>query len=60
MKQSQLHALYDSDPEPVVDFLEDVRASYGLPEAPAVYGPGTSAGTAKPARVECDGLRTGL
>ena len=64
MKQSQLYALYDSDPESVVDFLEYVRASYGLPEAPAVLDmglwPGTSAGTPKPARVECDGLRTGL
>ena len=40
MKQSQLYALYDSDPESVVDFLEYVRASYGLPEAPAVCGPG--------------------
>ena len=40
MKQSQLYALYDSDPESVVDFLEYVRASYGLPEAPAVLDMG--------------------
>ena len=65
MKQSQLYPLYDSDPESVGDFLEYVRASYGPPEAPAVLDmgarwPGTSAGTAKPSRVECDGLRTEL
>ena len=44
--------------------LEYVRAPYGLPEAPVVLDmglrPGTSAGTPKPARVECDRLRTGL
>ncbi len=40
MKQSQLYTLYDSDPKPVVDFLEEVRASYGLPEAPAVLDMG--------------------
>ena len=40
MKQSQLYALYDSDPESVVDFLGYVRASYGLPEAPAVLDMG--------------------
>ena len=36
MKQSQLYALYDSDTVSVVDFLDYVRASYGLPEVPAV------------------------
>ena len=66
MKQSQLYPLYDSDPESVGDFLEYVRASYGLPEAPAVLDMGCarggllSSGTPNPARVECDGLRTGL
>ena len=40
MKQSQLYALYDSDPESVVDFLEYVQASYGLPEAPGVLDMG--------------------
>ena len=45
MKQSQLYALYDSDPESVVvDFLEYVRASYGLPEAPAVLDMGCCPG----------------
>ena len=40
MKQSQLYALYDSAPESVVDFLEYVQASYGLPEALGVLDMG--------------------
>jgi len=44
MKQSQLYALYESDPTPIVHFLEYVRASYGLPEAPAVLDMGCGPG----------------
>ncbi len=31
MDQSQLYALYDTDPTPIVEFLERIRTRYGLP-----------------------------
>ena len=45
IKQSQLYALYDSDPASVVDLFEYVRASYGRQRS--WLWPGTSAGTPK-------------
>lgn len=44
MKQSDLYSVYDSDPAPIVSFLEYLGDDYGLPAAPVVLDVGCGPG----------------
>jgi SAM-dependent methyltransferase len=44
MHQSQLYAVYDCDPEPIVGFLAYVRDLYGLPRPGTVLDMGCGSG----------------
>ena len=44
MDQSQLYSLYDSDPTPIVAFLDHLRKRYGLPDHPSILDMGCGPG----------------